>query len=66
MRCLSCNCVLNDYEATRKSAHTNEYIDMCNRCYGIIEDDLDVIERPDLEHEDAEDYEEGVDKYEEL
>lgn len=54
MRCLSCNCILSDYEATRKSAHTNMFIDLCNRCYGSIQDDIDVIERPDLEHEDAE------------
>jgi hypothetical protein len=30
------------------------FIDLCNRCYGSIQDDIDVIERPDLEHEDAE------------
>ena len=64
MRCLSCNCILSDYEATRKSVHTNMFIDLCNRCYGSIQDDLDVVERPDLEHEDAEDYDDGVDNEE--
>lgn len=66
MRCLSCNCILSDYEATRKSAHTNTYIDLCNRCYGHIQDDMDVIERPDLEHDDGEDYDEGLDFEENL
>ena len=53
MRCLSCNCVLTDYEATRKSAHTNMYIDLCNSCFSDVQYDMDTIERPDLEHEDA-------------
>jgi hypothetical protein len=54
MRCLSCDCILTDYEATRKSAHTDQYIDLCNRCFSYVDDDLDVVDRPDLEHEDAE------------
>ena len=61
MRCLSCNCILSDYEATRKSAQTNMFIDLCNRCYGYIEDDVDVVDRPDLEHDDGDDYEKDVD-----
>lgn len=54
MRCLSCDCILTDYESTRKSAHTNQYLDLCNRCFSFIEDDLDTIDRPDLEHEEGE------------
>lgn len=62
MRCLSCNCILSDYEATRKSAATNMYVDLCNRCFGTIEDDLEAIDRPDLEHEESYDFdEEGID-----
>jgi len=33
MRCLSCNCALNDYESTRKSFVTGEYMDLCNKCF---------------------------------
>lgn len=64
MRCLSCNCVLTDYESTRKSAHTNDYIDLCNRCFSSVEDDMDTVDRPDLEHEDAESYEDSLDNEE--
>lgn len=52
MRCLSCNALLSDFEATRKSANTNEYIDMCNHCYHTISDDVAALERTDLEHEE--------------
>jgi hypothetical protein len=48
MRCVSCNCVLTDFEATRKGVNTGEYIDMCNRCFATIADDVAVIERDDL------------------
>ena len=62
MRCLSCNCILSDYEATRKSASTHIFVDLCNRCYNSIEEDLDVIDRPDLEHEESYDFDdEGLD-----
>ena len=52
MRCLSCNALLSDFESTRKSVNTNTYIDMCNRCYHTISDDVLTIERDDLAHED--------------
>ena len=32
MRCYCCNRVLSDYESTRKSATTGNYLDMCNKC----------------------------------
>lgn len=57
MRCHCCNKMLSDFEATRKSVHTNEYLDMCNKCYATISDDLLTYERTDLYDED-EDYEE--------
>ena len=52
MRCLSCNALLSDFEATRKSVNTNEYIDMCNHCYHTISDDVAALEMTDLEHEE--------------
>lgn len=44
MRCLACNVNLSDAESTRKSATTGEYIDLCNRCYGSIADDVPTLE----------------------
>jgi hypothetical protein len=55
MRCLSCNCVLTDFEATRKGVNTGDYIDMCNRCFATISDDIEVLEREDLKENGDED-----------
>jgi len=65
MRCYCCNKMLSDFEATRKSVHTNEYLDMCNKCYATVSDDLLTYERADL-YDEEEDYEgdEGLDSNE--
>lgn len=39
---------MSDFESTRKSVTTGEYLDMCNRCYSTIKDDLISEERYDL------------------
>jgi hypothetical protein len=54
MRCYCCNRALSDYEATRKSVTTGNFLDMCNKCYGSISGDVLAIERQDLKHEDEE------------
>ena len=48
MRCVACNAVLTDFEATRKSATTGDYIDLCNKCFNTIREEVAVIERKDL------------------
>jgi len=48
MRCIACNALLTDYEATRKSELTGEYVDLCNHCYVAVKSDLVVVERDDL------------------
>lgn len=48
MRCKACDTLLSDYEATRKSSVTGEFIDMCNTCYKEIKDDVQVIENTSL------------------
>ena len=53
MRCLACNCELTDFEATRKSPFTKQYLDLCNLCFSSIRDDIYVLERHDLEHDDG-------------
>lgn len=32
MRCCCCDTKLTDFESTRKSAVTGDYLDMCNKC----------------------------------
>jgi hypothetical protein len=65
MRCLACNCALTDYEATRKSVVTGQFIDLCNRCFSSVSDDLHTLEREDLNHDDG-DSEDLLDSYKEL
>ena len=58
MRCYCCNKILSDFESTRKSASTGEYLDMCNKCYSTIKDELHAVERHDLYDGDEENLEE--------
>ena len=64
MRCYCCDVVLSDFEATRRSALTGGFLDVCNGCFKHIADDVCAIERADLRHESDEDYE-NEDGYEE-
>lgn len=50
MRCVACNVELNDYEATRKDSN-DQYIDLCNHCFGTVGFDFEVTDRLDLIHE---------------
>jgi hypothetical protein len=53
MRCLSCNKNLSDFESTRKSANTGEYLDLCNTCFSEIQYDVDTIVRDDLKDNES-------------
>jgi hypothetical protein len=60
MRCYCCDKNLNDFESTRKSVSTGEYLDMCNKCYSTVSDDLLSEVRYDLYDGNEEDeYDEG-------
>jgi hypothetical protein len=64
MRCLACNCNLSDFESTRKSAYSGEYIDLCNRCFSSVSSDMNTLERSDLGHDEGnieESYDLGLD-----
>jgi protein-arginine kinase activator protein McsA len=55
MRCKACNINLSDFESTRKSSTSGEFIDLCNTCYSTIQQDVDpASEREDLRHENYE------------
>lgn len=53
MKCLACDVILTDYEATRKYAESGKPVDLCNRCLRTIPDFPNTIERLDLLHEDT-------------
>ena len=63
MRCLSCNIVLSDFEVTRKSKKTQQYLDLCNKCFDPIKSQIEVTERYDLLNTDDVD---SDNEYEEL
>lgn len=46
MRCVSCNKLLTDFEATRRYADTEEFIDLCNDCF--VHTNIKAVERQDL------------------
>lgn len=57
MKCLACDAILSDFEATRKYSN-GEFLDLCNTCYYTISDQINVQERDDLkEYEDITDME---------
>ena len=59
MRCLACNTVMTDYEASLRS-NSGAYVDLCRRCYATVEKDLPAVGNPSLLHEY--DTEEGTDE----
>ena len=32
MKCVACDCILSDREATRRSLVTDEFVDLCDHC----------------------------------
>ena len=58
MRCTCCNCLLSDFEATRKSRFTQTYLDTCTKCLDGL--GIETIDREDLAEEEElfDDYEE--------
>lgn len=65
MHCLSCDKELSDFESSRKSKRTGEYLDLCNNCYKWIKDDIDSMENTSLiSQQETIDLEEQNDEYE--
>jgi hypothetical protein len=54
MKCLCCDRVLTDFEATRKHAVTGMFIDLCQQCFKTVQMDanLPTKDRRDLISED--------------
>lgn len=55
MRCRCCDKRLSEFESTRKSVNTGEYIDMCNTCYNTISNQVLSYERYDLYDDEDQD-----------
>jgi len=66
MRCLSCDRKLSDYESTRKYASSGTFVDLCNRCFAEIAEDIpdiegDIPQQEDSDTEDGTDYDDHPD-----
>lgn len=49
MRCLACNVILSDAEATRRYSNSKEFIDLCNKCFhNGVSEQVNYTEREDL------------------
>lgn len=55
MRCRCCDKRLSEFESTRKSINTGEYLDMCNTCYNTISNQVLSYERYDLYDDEDQD-----------
>ncbi len=51
MRCISCNKLLTDFEATRRSIQSNDFVELCNDCFYYTADDIATLSREDLRSE---------------
>lgn len=48
MRCLACQRLLSDFEATRRYAESQEFVDLCSNCFECVRGEFEVTERADL------------------
>ena len=51
MRCISCDKLLTDFESTRRSIQSNDFIELCNECFYYAADDIATLSREDLRSE---------------
>lgn len=49
---------MNDYERTRKYASSGTFVDLCNRCFSEVSDDIPDIEGDDIDHTSQEEIDE--------
>ena len=59
MKCQACNKNLSDFESTRKSIVTGEYIDLCNKCIsgvGIVSQDREDLRDVEVTDDDTDDF----------
>lgn len=48
MRCLACNCRLNDKESTRKYLSSGTFVDLCDPCFTYVEEDVPTADSGDI------------------
>lgn len=59
MKCLSCDAILNDREATRKYKKSKQFLDLCDMCFADVADQIETLENPLISNSlDTHEYEE--------
>jgi len=53
MKCLACDCILNNREATRKYATSRAFVDLCDDCFETIKDEVEIVENNKLTEEES-------------
>jgi hypothetical protein len=53
MRCKACDALLSRRDCSRKSLITNEYLDLCSKCYDTISETLSVEEQVEYGEDDS-------------
>jgi len=48
MHCTACDRLLTEFEATRRNAHTFQFIDLCKVCFEDVKPFVPTIDRTDL------------------
>ena len=48
MKCIDCDAILSDFEATRRRHSTGAFLELCDSCFAPVAHMVDVIEREDL------------------
>lgn len=49
MRCQACNANLTDKECSRRGVYSNTFLDLCDKCYYPIADEVPSFANPRLE-----------------
>jgi hypothetical protein len=62
MRCLSCDRKLSDRESTRKYASSGTFVDLCNRCFSDVAEDIPDIDGTGIDLVDDFEEEQGHDE----
>ena len=55
MKCKACDAILTDFEASRRSLVTGDYVTLCQSCFSGIKDDVMAFGNPKLMTEDDDD-----------
>lgn len=69
MKCKACDAILTDFESSRRSLVTGDYVTLCQLCFSGIKDDVMAFGNPKLMTEDDDfliEYKGSVDPFDDI